>query len=125
MRKVFICIRRTFHLFAIRTGGYAETLKHAAAVQREVVAALSLVLTVFVFGVLVPPLMMIAPLSVWLQLCALEFSEKTKSEEFFGQLLATNVLSLCCSALSLCLCVLSLFIALALPTQCSSSDYFT
>ena len=73
-------------------GGYAETLERAATVQNDIVKVLVLTLTVVIFGTLVPPLLLLAPVAGWLQLCAMDLVERNKSDMFWGQVLASNVL---------------------------------
>ena len=48
---------------------YQETLAHAAEAQDILVTTLGWMINVVVFGQFVPPLMLLAPLCGWLQLC--------------------------------------------------------
>ena len=48
---------------------YAETIDHSEAMQMQIVGLLSSILTTLIFGSLVPPLLLVAPIGIWLQLC--------------------------------------------------------
>eukprot|EP00656_Telonema_subtile_P051092 TRINITY_DN6796_c0_g1_i5.p1 TRINITY_DN6796_c0_g1~~TRINITY_DN6796_c0_g1_i5.p1 ORF type:complete len:1237 (-),score=178.33 TRINITY_DN6796_c0_g1_i5:137-3847(-) len=72
-------------------GEYTLTQHHAAATQAEIVHTLSVILTLASFGVLVPPLLLLAPVAVWLKLCALDFVVQ-HSEISVGHVLACSVL---------------------------------
>eukprot|EP00656_Telonema_subtile_P054505 TRINITY_DN8174_c0_g2_i5.p1 TRINITY_DN8174_c0_g2~~TRINITY_DN8174_c0_g2_i5.p1 ORF type:complete len:1044 (-),score=161.68 TRINITY_DN8174_c0_g2_i5:235-3366(-) len=78
-------------LFKPKTS-YAETLSRAGMIQSEVAQIMSLILMVIIFGPLVPPLLVLAPVAAWLQLCALNLVERHKVDRFWGQALAANVL---------------------------------
>eukprot|EP00657_Telonema_sp_P-1_P007783 TRINITY_DN2798_c0_g1_i1.p2 TRINITY_DN2798_c0_g1~~TRINITY_DN2798_c0_g1_i1.p2 ORF type:complete len:186 (-),score=45.45 TRINITY_DN2798_c0_g1_i1:167-724(-) len=65
----------------------------ARTVQADLVQSLVLVLTVATFGTLVPPLMLLAPVSAWLQLCAMRFVERHQKHQPWGQVLASDVLA--------------------------------
>ena len=57
-------------------GGFEETMTAAFDIQGQIVAAMTLMLITTIFGAIVPPLFIIAPAAVWLQLCAADLLQK-------------------------------------------------
>ena len=72
---------------------HTSTQKHVQIATQEVACACSTMLTTYVFGVLVPPLLLLSPLSSWLNLCALRRNvEHGAKRRSFGQRIATQVM---------------------------------
>eukprot|EP00656_Telonema_subtile_P000554 TRINITY_DN10255_c0_g1_i1.p1 TRINITY_DN10255_c0_g1~~TRINITY_DN10255_c0_g1_i1.p1 ORF type:complete len:994 (-),score=211.74 TRINITY_DN10255_c0_g1_i1:784-3765(-) len=71
---------------------YCAAMKIALAEQTKLVQTLTLLLTVEIFGPVVPPLMLLAPSVSWLQLCASDAVHRHASRASWSALLASNVL---------------------------------
>ena len=71
---------------------YEKAQAKAHAVQADIVRALSVFLTVSAFGTTVPALMVLMPVAIWLQLCALDMVARHREGEHWGEKLATQVL---------------------------------
>ena len=74
------------------TGDYPDTLQKAQKEQQAIAKAASVVLTIIIFGFAVPPLLLLGPVSIHLQLCASDLRDRHKWHEAVGQTLASNTL---------------------------------
>eukprot|EP00656_Telonema_subtile_P025499 TRINITY_DN27570_c0_g2_i1.p1 TRINITY_DN27570_c0_g2~~TRINITY_DN27570_c0_g2_i1.p1 ORF type:complete len:459 (-),score=124.18 TRINITY_DN27570_c0_g2_i1:220-1596(-) len=81
-----------FHPPPAEQGTLQAAQAQAMSVQLAVVGTLSEMLTLTTFGVLVPPLLLLAPLGWWLQLCALDLTHRHTLDVHIGSQLASQVL---------------------------------
>eukprot|EP00656_Telonema_subtile_P040374 TRINITY_DN4542_c0_g3_i1.p1 TRINITY_DN4542_c0_g3~~TRINITY_DN4542_c0_g3_i1.p1 ORF type:complete len:1113 (+),score=213.46 TRINITY_DN4542_c0_g3_i1:643-3981(+) len=61
---------------------HEEALAFAGGVQKQVVSAFSCTVICVMFGVLVPPLLLLAPLVAWLTLCAITWESRSDAASF-------------------------------------------
>ena len=72
--------------------GHIDVSSHISEVQLDLTQSMALMLAVFWFGILVPPLLLFAPVAAWFQLSSLRWAEEKQSQQSIGELLASEVM---------------------------------
>ena len=71
---------------------HAATIKHVQIETERIAKASTIMLVTYVFGILVPPLLLLLPISSWFNLCALRYNKEHGGKRSFGETVACHLM---------------------------------